>query len=406
MSAQKIAIVSILLNAVLLGVVVHFLNRPPAPPQVVVLQTNAPLKIVERRVEVPEPFDWRKVESEDYRQYIANLRAVGCPEQTVRDIIIADVNALFEARRRSLLQPADEFQFWKADATPIFTTGPAEKIRNQFEQLRLLAEEKRAVLRELLGIDVPERVRMAFAPLNPREQLLTFLDEEKRLKVEEIEQRFSALLMEKVPDSSGHEQLSNYKKLQAEKQAELARVLTPLEFGEYEMRFSPTAVSLRAGLGNLNPTEHEFREMVRIRKKFEDEFGDVFTFDATEPGALERRAEAQRQIDQEMVRLLGAKRYSEYQRQYDYAYQHAAAAAEKTGLSPALANSIHEIKGIAEGEVERLRSDSGLSIEERRQTLDEVRRAVEEAVVTVLGREGYEAYQKQPGSSWLRNLNR
>src|SRR5437899_3128213 len=32
------------------------------------------------------PFDWRQVESEDYRQYVANLRALGCPEQTVRDI--------------------------------------------------------------------------------------------------------------------------------------------------------------------------------------------------------------------------------------------------------------------------------------------------------------------------------
>src|SRR6267143_1034937 len=31
--------------------------------------------------------DWRAVESPDYRQYLANLRAIGCPEETIRDII-------------------------------------------------------------------------------------------------------------------------------------------------------------------------------------------------------------------------------------------------------------------------------------------------------------------------------
>src|SRR5690349_13940800 len=40
-------------------------------------------------------FDWRQMESEDYQQYLANLRAIGCPEKTVRDIILADVNDLF-----------------------------------------------------------------------------------------------------------------------------------------------------------------------------------------------------------------------------------------------------------------------------------------------------------------------
>jgi len=32
-------------------------------------------------------FDWRQVESEDYRTYLANLRAIGCPETTIRDIV-------------------------------------------------------------------------------------------------------------------------------------------------------------------------------------------------------------------------------------------------------------------------------------------------------------------------------
>src|SRR5687767_3763335 len=46
--------------------------------------------------------DWCMVESEDYVSYIANLRAIGCTEETIRDLIIADVNKLFEDRRKHL----------------------------------------------------------------------------------------------------------------------------------------------------------------------------------------------------------------------------------------------------------------------------------------------------------------
>src|ERR1043165_5400469 len=40
---------------------------------------------------VSERFLWSRVESSDYKQYIANLRAIQCPEATIRDIIITDV---------------------------------------------------------------------------------------------------------------------------------------------------------------------------------------------------------------------------------------------------------------------------------------------------------------------------
>ena len=51
---------------------------------------------------LPLEFRWSQIESSDYRIYIANLRRVGCPERTVRDIIKADVESLYTARRREL----------------------------------------------------------------------------------------------------------------------------------------------------------------------------------------------------------------------------------------------------------------------------------------------------------------
>ena len=60
-------------------------------------------------------FSWRDIESPDYRTYIYNLRSVGCPESTVRDILVADINQLY-LRRRLGLAPTNDVDWWRSDA--------------------------------------------------------------------------------------------------------------------------------------------------------------------------------------------------------------------------------------------------------------------------------------------------
>src|ERR1044071_2000253 len=59
-------------------------------------------------------FSWQEVESPDYPTYITNLRNIGCPEQTIRDIIIADINGLF-ARRRAMELVTPDQQWWRSE---------------------------------------------------------------------------------------------------------------------------------------------------------------------------------------------------------------------------------------------------------------------------------------------------
>src|SRR5687767_831304 len=69
----------------------------PAEGSAVQVVTQAVPTGVPGQVKVEKPaegFDWRLVESEDYKKYIVNLRSIGCPEETIRDIITADVNKL------------------------------------------------------------------------------------------------------------------------------------------------------------------------------------------------------------------------------------------------------------------------------------------------------------------------
>ncbi|HLH52073.1 MAG TPA: hypothetical protein VKY92_00435 [Verrucomicrobiae bacterium] len=57
-------------------------------------------------------FSWRQLESTNYGTYVSNLRAIGCPEQTVRDIISADVHALFELKRAQAGSSSQDAAHW------------------------------------------------------------------------------------------------------------------------------------------------------------------------------------------------------------------------------------------------------------------------------------------------------
>jgi hypothetical protein len=106
--------ISILLNCVLLCGLLFMLaagrharsvTPPPAPfdeaesvEVPAVPATALPTKGADR------PFNWSQVESSDYGTYMGNLRSIGCPEQTIRDIITADVDSQYAARREPLEQ--------------------------------------------------------------------------------------------------------------------------------------------------------------------------------------------------------------------------------------------------------------------------------------------------------------
>ena len=117
-------------------------RRPTTPPAPAALAAPAEPALPPVPNPAP-PFHWRQVESPDYRAYIANLRRIGCPESTIRDIISADVANLY-ARRQAAV--ARELR------------GAVRPDRPTWEALeRRLREEPALVVNALLGPD-PHRL--------------------------------------------------------------------------------------------------------------------------------------------------------------------------------------------------------------------------------------------------------
>lgn len=104
--------ISILLNCVLAALFAALparnKNRDPLP----IARTGTGREIPAAPSAANIPFQWIQIESSDYRQYAANLRAIGCPEQTLREIILADIQDLYAAKRAEMCQGSDDASPW------------------------------------------------------------------------------------------------------------------------------------------------------------------------------------------------------------------------------------------------------------------------------------------------------
>src|SRR6185436_16545180 len=258
-------------------------------------------------VENPKPtqsFDWRMVESEDYKKYIANLRAIGCPEETIRDIITADVNKLFESRKRQLRAAStNRFQYWKA-GNFMGAIMDEEKIKQSQE----LAKEKRTLLRDLLGVE-PEDKPDLLAGINPFESMLDFLPSSKQTEVAELFQKYQAKLMKSF--SGGTPDAEDMKKMQTtqkEMEAEMAKILTPQELEDYQLRMSQTAMMMRMQMASFDPSEKEFRDIFSLKKKFDDEYGALTMFGgmaSADKAEKDKYNAAKKDLDAQVNSLLG-----------------------------------------------------------------------------------------------------
>src|SRR5262249_28988634 len=114
MRRHWITAVSVAINVLLAGVFLY--TRPATPPAPMTVDagtsTSNSDKVKTHVVVRKQFFSWSDVESPDYRIYIARLREVGCPEQTIRDIVVADVNQLYARKKMTEVVTPDQ-QWWR-----------------------------------------------------------------------------------------------------------------------------------------------------------------------------------------------------------------------------------------------------------------------------------------------------
>jgi hypothetical protein len=410
MKLKGVLIVSVLVNLLLFaGYVTR--QKPPSSnepetkgPAAVVTKTVVKSEVRTNEVLLPPEIvqlDWRSVESADFKKYIENLRAVKCPEETVRDIVIADINKLYAAKWRAFRQPDKEIKYWE----------PWDSMAEYYDQnlktkKRELELERKALVMELLGVDYDAESRkyaLAFTGSEREEMLMGFLEEGKRAEIMNIltkSRDASRAIYEKAKGG----------RLTAEDQAELIKVrrtevedmkktMTSQEFEQYVMRVSATANTIRSQMVGFGPTEQEFVAVFRAQTWFNDQFNRK-VYNGT-PEEIQQRATAQQQLDAMIKQALGDDRFKEYQRGKDYEYRELVRFTQQNELPMQSAATVYEMQRAAQAATAQIRANANLSPEQQQQALAEISTQARAALLKVMDEQALKNYENGRGQ-WLR----
>jgi hypothetical protein len=410
MNAKPFLILSAGLNVLLAALLLRPTSSPPADPAAsdsvptpaagesapaqsatIARTTSVVTNTVVREI------SWQQVESPDYREYIANLRAIGCPEETIRDIINADVNKLYDEKKKLARGAPKKFEYWKAGNPLAGLMGDPESL----QKMRALEEEKNAVLRAL-GIEPdPMSQMLAAAGGNPMDTMFDFLPEAKRTTLMQTMADFQSKIMESAGEVANDP--GAMMKAQREMEDAIRAVLTPEEFLDYQLRFSMTANMLRQQITGFDPSEEEFLAVFKLREEFDREYSPMMLADGTEAEQAAHRA-AQEQLKKQLHAVLGDQRYGDYERAQDYQYQQLHRIVQRAGLPTATANEVYDLRKIAENQAGQVRGNQNLTPEQRNTALRAIRQETERTIQQTLGNDAWDQYNRPNNTWWLRNL--
>lgn len=345
-----------------------------------------------------QAWNWQALDSPDLPQLIANLRAVGCPEQTVRDIVLGRINRQFAAREAQLQLRPEHVNPWEA------ARWTASERRAKQRQLRELERHKRRLLKELLGIDQPPDLTERYSSGDlPRVQAAyAALPDTKRELVFQIQEQFWDQLEELEERTRGYwepEDLAEYRRLRAQYNQALAEVLTGTELEDFLIATSPLGRQLRTELAAFAPSDQELRLILRLRQQFPDLFDPPPDYEpSSDPQAAAQLAQAQHHYEQQLKAALGETRYADYQRAQDPQYKILARLVQEAGLSPEVTRQAYEVQQAALAHAQRLRTDPSLDPEQRRQALRTAQAELNKTLLQLLGDRGFQAWQRAGGA--------
>jgi hypothetical protein len=338
-----------------------------------------------------ENFVWNEIESEDFPTYIANLRAIGCPEPTIRDIIVAEVTQHF-ARRRATEVLTGAHQWWRAEPDP-------EVAWAAIDQVRALEDERRALLTSLLGpdwesADYPMPSIETLAAMDG--PILGELPAETRLAIQQIE-RAALERQQEYLNAQQRAELepdrTQLARLRQQTRAELAEVLEPEALEEYLLRYSHEAAQLRRDLRAFDPSPEEFRALFHALDPLEQQIAQLGS--DPDPVTASQRQILGQEREKAVQRTLSPDRMEQYQLSQDLLYQQARDVARRAGVADDQILPLTALYGLIEVETQRIRNDDSLLPEERAEQLEAARRAHENSLRELLGDEAYQQFLEQ-----------
>lgn len=391
MRPPVLLLVSVGLNLIFAGALffgVRTLSNTPAPPAIAAVELPPATQIKTNFVVRRQNFTWEEVESDNYVTYIKNLRDIGCPPSTIRDIIVADVNQLYAHRRATDVVSADH-QWWTSEPN-------LDVIQKAAEKLRAMENERRVLLTRLLGPDwetvsnpLPPATRTGVSLTGP---ILGELPGQTKQAVYDVaaqtQQKIEAYMEAQQREGKTVDPME-LAKMRQDSRLELTKLLNPEQMEEFLLRYSNTAYAMRAELHGLDLSPEEFRNLFQARDAIEQQ--TEIQYSGTDPVKLKRKQELENERDAVTEKALGPERYANYALNQDPLFQQSRATAEQIGAPAELVLPIYQINQLTEAERQRISADLTLSNDEKIDAISAAEAERKKTLEKILGPE----YMKQ-----------
>ncbi len=251
-SLRALLLVSLAANLALLFALTRF-SPHPAARSTTFATAKAPA------APLPAVSSWTKLSTSDLDEFSHRLHAAGFSRVEIRAIMELRIREKFPFR------PAGDSatSYWRSSGRD--DTDPKVMAESQVNSREFSNAWVKYIVPGQIADDPDEfdaaQRRFGNLTLEKLQALRTLQGDYQRL----VNDMYAA---PKAP--SGIEAHKAYQLIEKERLADFAKLLTPAEYADYELRSSDTAMSLRMNLETFRPTEAEYKTLFAVQKTFED----------------------------------------------------------------------------------------------------------------------------------------
>lgn len=227
---------------------------------------------------------------------------------------------------------------------------------------------------------------------------LAFLSSEKRTALRRITQDYDEMMAKFGTDgvqlASDKEKL---KLLRAERDRDIAALLTPAELADYELRASPSAATVRSRYGDGLTSEDDFKKIYALQKAYDDAFTGPLT-----PETMLARSDAQRKLQDDIRTALGDQSYAALRRATDPELRTLDSLVSRLGLPADTTDRVAASRATYAAESQRINADTTLTPADRRAQLQALGTKAKAELSSTLGAEVADAFS--PRANWVNML--
>ncbi|OAM87212.1 hypothetical protein AW736_24935 [Termitidicoccus mucosus] len=316
------------------------------------------------------------------------LRSLGMPESVVRDVVRAMLMKPYNERRQQLLasKGAGNRAWWQGP------DGGAETLtREERDELRAMTRDINTQLSAIMDAgDVSGRAASRYA----------FLPADKAARLAELDRDYGELRADLFQESRRFKVAGDddaLRLVREERDRDLAAILSPAEYEQYQKRYSPTASKLRQRVAGMDITESEYSAIYEVLAPLEKNSGENLS-------AKDRAVWQQASVDA-IRSILGDERYGAYERSTNPDYLNLQAAAERFDIPSGTITQVYNLRDDVASQSQRIAADKSLSAKQKREALAALAANTRAEVGSQLGDEVAAAYLDK-NMTWLRQVEK